>query len=110
MDQSPVAVVDEAGTIKAHPGVQQVSKSAGDSLVVANATGRRIWVWFPEPIFTQGQGPHVILGGQSVPFTLADPPYGFYPYAVYYEADDRHPAPGGRFAVGNSAPGVIVKP
>lgn len=110
MAQVPVAVADDAGTIKAHPGVQQLSKGAKDSLVVANATGSAIWVWFPEPLFTQGTSPIQIPGGADRAFTLADPPYGFYPYAIYYEAAERHPSPGGRFALGNSAPGVIIKP
>jgi hypothetical protein len=108
MPQVPVAVADEAGTIKAHPGVQPLSR--GDSLVVANATDREISVWFPEPIFTQGTGPHRIAPGAPLSLTLADAPYGFYPYAIYYSAGDRHPAPGGRLVLGNSAPGVIVKP
>jgi hypothetical protein len=108
MSQVPVAVADEEGTIKAYPGVQPLSR--GDSLVVANATDREIAVWFPEPIFTQGRGPHSIPPGAAPAFTLVDAPYGFYPYAIYYSAGDRAPAPGGRFALGNSAPGVIVKP
>ena len=110
MARVPVAVAEQEGAIRVHPGVQLLSVEAGDSLVVANATRRTIWVWFPEPIFKEGMTPRPIEAGREAAFTLAgEPRYGFYPYAVYHSSDEERPAPGGGFGHGNSAPGVIIK-
>jgi hypothetical protein len=110
MARVPVAVAEQEGMLRVHPGVQLLSAEAGDSLVVANATGDTIWVWFPEAIFKEGTAPRPIQTGGEVAFTLAgEPQYGFYPYAVYRSRGEGRPAPGGGFGHGNSAPGVIIK-
>ena len=91
----------EYRTIPAAPIVGE-----GDTIVWANYTGGKVEILLPKPLRGQlGKGSGSAECAHKKEFSVKvkkDPTPGFYAYSVFvHESND--------MAVGNSAPGVIIK-
>jgi hypothetical protein len=89
------------------PGTVELWVNHNDTLLIENSTKDSVSVWFPEPLFTTNKPVSVGSGKQLELKLMKNPPRGPHSYAVHASGG---PTPGGRFAIGNSAPGVIIKP
>jgi hypothetical protein len=111
-DDVLVCVIDRNGELVADPGAVIVRQ--GQLLTVLNTTLDVVRIWFPEQIIRsreterrQMSSPIEVAESGSLQLVVDGHP-GLYPYAIYGRR--RAVSSNGRFAVGNSSPGVIIRP